>query len=479
MKITRIPRIICGALLPHFAFGLSDHFSQSFMFPREGYRRLAIQQAGWHQLTFYNEHDQKSNTQLYGFFQRSSRCSEEQNIPSYFLPVFCDDTITIKGDVDPFRDVRAEYLGLPSDFVGSITLDPHQQQGGFVLEYYHELRRFFKHKFFRHMWVGFFIPFVDVRNNLGLTQEIQHDGTPRLNAPSNALEALDQPAWHFGRLRTCSTVEKGIAEVRLKLGKLFMARDNCEVNLYTMVVFPTFKGQNPKYLFSAFVGPNNHYAFGTGVNFQFPLFENLFEHPEWAVNFFVNIEHLYRIPNHQCRTFDLCGKPWSRFLLLTTRDATPNTQAIPGVNVLTMSVEVKPHSVVEFQTGIRFIEGHIEAEVGYNLFAHPTEEICLNHDWPEIFGIRGSVSGVTASESTISTLAADDDEFVPITFCDINFNSGAARGAITHTAYATLSYIYRGWNADLLLNAGGFIEFTQNNAALKQWGIWGKIGWSL
>ena len=111
MKITRIPRIICGALLPHFAFGLCDHFSQSFMFPREGYRRLAIQQAGWHQLTFYNEHKQKSNTQLYGFFQRSSPCSEEQNIPGYFLPILCGDTITIKGEYSIKTQLLVLFIG--------------------------------------------------------------------------------------------------------------------------------------------------------------------------------------------------------------------------------------------------------------------------------------------------------------------------------------------------------------------------------
>ena len=240
---------------------------------------------------------------------------------------------------------------------------------------------------------------------------------------------------------------------------------------------------NPAYLFSPFIGNNQHWTIGSGVNFQFPITQRDVTFP---ILFFFNIEHQYLVPNHQYRTFDLKNKPWSRFLLLNAADGSVSN--VPGVNVLTRRVTVRPDSFVDLSTGLRVTRGGFEGEIGYDLWAHGKERIkihrtvCKNCNEEVVvsdYGIAGSTAGVSASDSTISTLASDDGTFVPLQDFDLNLNSGAAQAALVNRMHASMGFGSKnGANEGLegFINAGVFYDMPQNNAALKQWGGWAKVG---
>ncbi len=54
------------------------------------------------------------------------------------MPVDTNEAViagdTARTSLNKLYDIRAEWLGLPSDFKGSYTLNPEQRQFGIVLE---------------------------------------------------------------------------------------------------------------------------------------------------------------------------------------------------------------------------------------------------------------------------------------------------------------------------------------------------------
>ena len=65
------------------------------------------------------------------------------------------------------------------------------------------------------------------------------------------------------------------------------------------------------------------------------------------------------------RTFDLKGKPYSRYMLFFDKGT---NSLVPGINVLTKDCNVKPHNYVNVITGIRFKYYKAVGEIGYELW---------------------------------------------------------------------------------------------------------------
>lgn len=473
-------RLALILLFPCALHALENHAAQSFMFTRPVMHNLAMQQAIWHNHIYNKEGNLLASVQVVPFFQKTICDTDHVNrAATYFLPD-CKSSIFIAGDqvvLTSTRDIRAEWLALPANFSGKLSLDPQQQQYGACIEYHQDIRKFLDKKFFKHFWLSIAIPFVVVKNDINIQQsDILNPGT---TTPTNILEAFNRASWKFSRING-GFKKSGLAEIRLKIGSALYAKNDFEVNLYQQLSIPTSSKQNATYMFSPYLGNNKHVGVGTGVNFQIPITRRDADAP---MLFFLNIEHLYLFSNKQFRTFDLMSKALSRFLLLNSRDSTQVN--VPGVNVLTRRVKVKPDSFVDLSTGFRWKGDWFESELGYNLWAHGNERIrllktvckdCKEEVVLEDFGIAGTAAGTSASGSTITTRAANDAAFVNIRDTDLDLTSAGAREAITHRIHGALGVSHRGERIDGFFNLGAFYEHPQNNAALRQWGAWGKIG---
>lgn len=465
-------------------FAIDDFSSESFMFPRPGLHNLAMQQAMWHDYIYNRKGQTAGSLQVYSFYQNTPGddcCLEGNKYTGYFFPN-CDQSLLVAGDDSGVlhRDVRSEWLDIPnSAFKGNMTLSPEQKQYGIVFEYHQDLHRFLAPSLFDTFWFSFTLPFVAAKNNLNLRQyNVENPGTSP-TFPKDIVEAFNQQNWRYDKI-VGELKRSGLSEIKLKFGAVLLAEDGCEVDFYQVLSIPTHSKNSPVYLFSPFIGNNRHWTIGLGVNFQFPLSQRDAEFP---ILFFLNAEHQFLIRNSQLRTFDLKNKPWSRFLLLNAQDG--STTNAPGVNVLTRRVTVRPDSFVDLSTGIRVTRGGFEGEVGYDLWAHGSERLklhrtickkCKEEVVVSDFGIAGSATGKSASESTISTLAADDATFVVLHDHDLDLNSGAARAALINRLHAALGFGSKGEDFEGFLSFGFFYDMPQNNAALKQWGGWAKIG---
>lgn len=456
--------------------GNRDVYSRSFMFTKPGYYNIVAEQALWHDITYNKKGRIRGGLQLIPFFQQSVNLNKTSR---YFLfdhktslIVAGDNTPNVNTRGTPLRDVRAEWLGLPSDFQGTLSLKPFQKQAGFTLEYSQDLKNWLDIMFIRDMYISIIMPVETVENNINLTQtNVLNEGT---TFPQDIIQAFDQPSWLWGKMSPCKKRRTELAEIKILVGTSYESSDHLQVNYNTVIVLPIGKKQDAEYLFSPVVGNNHHLGIGAALNIQALMNRDT---SQFASCFFLDLESTILIRNHQYRTFDLRGKPWSRFMQMNTLGAEPNTN-VPGVNLLTRKATIKPFNVVDFAMGWRTRTTKAELEAGWGIWGHGWERVDHLKEINTVFGIAGDAPGTTASKSTIEQQAPNDpnNTFVPITIFDIDAQSGANGGALNFRAFFSVGMINIGKREDTIFGAGWSIDLPYKNGALQVWNAWLKLG---
>lgn len=438
---------------PGFDCKRYDVQSHSFMFTRPLNQQLTIDQELQEYLIYNKPHKNKAAAEITLLFQESQYFDKAIN---YFL-FNCKTTLLVSGDAITdnllTRDIRAEWLGLPSNFQGKMSINPEQRQCGFSLTYNQDLRSFIDDPFVDDTWFSLTLPLIAVRNKLNLRQfDVSGMGT---SSPVDIIEAFDQQSWNYGKIVGCRSVVR-LAEINLKLGKTYLAENHYVLAYYSMLRLPTGNQQNARYLFDAVSGNNCHTGLGVGVSLQYLLTR---DPVNWAVSWFVNLEDSFFCRYHEQRTFDLIKRPitsqnclcdnmtlnpaqrsqpvnqnlrhnpWTRYVQLVRNsgplffDGSGNVSGmmtVPAVNVLTQEVRVRPFNTVEFATGMIFQHHHVGFELGYSIWGHSRERIELICPFPEIYGIAGNPQKVQVnSDGNVVYNGQNQPNMVQIPHSDI------------------------------------------------------------
>lgn len=453
-------------------------FGRSFMNTRPGYQHLCMQQSLWHDIIYNKNGVIGGSFQVTPFFQQSIPTKKNAE---YFLPACCG-TITIAGDansieITDFRNVRAEWLGLPAGFLGAMKITPKQRQYGATIEYNQDIGTLLDIDMLKSYWIAFTMPVVAVENSLNLEQFIQN-APANPGGPQDIKQAFRQPAWHYAKIKGPTKLVRP-AEIRLSLGSALYSEDFFQFAYNSFFIAPLGNKQNARQVFQAIAGNNAHCGIGGAIFFQFPLNQDT---TDYAICFFANLESIFNIRNHQWRTFDLLGKPWSRYMLYNELNGSSN---IPGVNILTRRALVRPYGVFDFSMGWRFKTDNLEAEIGYNVWGHTEEKVKLHQRLNDPcqcffkeFGIAGSGPNITASASNITRLEPDDVEFIQVKDTDIDPHSAANGSAINHKIHVALGGFAKDTNTSTVgfFGAGAFVDIIQRNRPLQNWGFWLKGG---
>jgi len=494
-----------------------NYISQTYMMTRPIYQQVADEQSLWHNVVYYKQGAIRSALQMTAFYGNSSYLERSSY---YFMPFCSNEAIVAGDDFDGLRDIRAEWLQLPSDFKGYLSMRPWQRQASVLLQYNQDLKKLFHITFLSDYWVEVYAPIVYMENDLNLRQTISHypTCTSNPNGPCTIYESFRNPNWFY--LKICGkkrTVQ--LAEVRLRAGKAYIAKDGFELIYFSGLSIPTSKGLDPCYMFSPVTGFNGHLGMELGFFSQVLLSRD--DHP-YAFSLFVGLDSVFLFDREQYRTFDLIGKPWSRYLLFNQRHGPPN-QNIPGVNVMTRKVKVHPYNVIDFACGGRIKTRCYEWEIGYGLWGHGKEKIeftrqcyderfgckscCMFEGCTQCaqgntsmcrpchrnlcecteseFGIAGNGpldpeadlwEASTACRSTIGFRAANDAAFEGIKDSDYDLYSGAARSAVVNQVYASVGRLWDEGEIEGFMGAGFFVDLPLKNSALEMWGFWLKGG---
>ena len=479
-----------GAFIAFLQAEPQEVFSRSFMFTRPAYYYIALDQQLWHNFAYSKEGPLYGGMQLIGLYQNSR---PRDKVARYFL-IDNKNELLVAGDNTDFffsRDIRAEWVNLPSNFQGKLSVCPAQQQLGFKLFYNQDLKAFFDISFLKDWSVGIELPMIMIENNLNFCQfDMSGTATSDGEVPT-IFDAFNQQTWNFAKIPTYKQDKIQPAAAILTLGRSIMDYDCFQLASRLSLDIPLGKNQDGKYLFEPFVGMNGHVGMGGALFMQILLNTN----PEkFALSMFLNLDGTYYFRNRQYRTFDLKEKPWSRYMQYTRKNSSPGV-TIPGVNILTLKTVVRPFGFADFSVGWRVKTGPFEFEFGYDLWGFGGETLKLDADSIDSpfnrpcgglneFGIAGNGTiiekgkeiAATASKSSINCLATDDTEFVGIDKNDIDLCSAAAGSILNHKVHGAAGIQHIGDRMNGFAGFGFFFEFPQKNSSLATYGAWFKIG---
>jgi len=158
------------------------------------------------------------------------------------------------------------------------------------------------------------------------------------------------------------------------------------------IAAPTGTRTDAEYLFEPIIGNGHHWEIGAGLNSFWTWWKSQDECKAWT--FFLDAHASHLLKTSQCRTFDLCCKPLSRYMLaakfnthVTNLKAgdpvgnatTPSTQFAgiysPVANITTFPVDVDIRLQGEVTCMLQYIHNNWSCDIGYNFWARSCENI--------------------------------------------------------------------------------------------------------
>lgn len=407
------------------------------------------------------------------FYQKSLR---KEKTASLFLP---NNKACISIREDGTGDVGSLWLGLISApdtmFSSNICLNPRRTSYGAYLQ-----ARFNFDHFAPGLWMSLGGAYMKTKHTLGLCEfDLQNPGT--IPGLATATQALNNPAWCFGKMSPATLCKTGFDDLLVKLGyDWFFCKEN-HIGIYALGGIPTGKKSKARFLFEPLVG-SNFGSVGMGVQGDYALLCA----GEQRLLLMGDAQYRYEFVADEIRSLDLCQQGrWSRFLQVVTPQALAFSQ--PGINFFTKAVRVKPRSTADLWLALHYACSDVHVELGYDFWYRQREKLALcSPALPEIgiynFAVSCSGHHPSASRATISQAfdgsnsVLPDAVFTPVTTADLNRHSGASVRALSSTFFGGLSFNPTICSTSLLLGVFGSYELSHSAGALEQWAVGVKIG---
>lgn len=143
---------------------------------------------------------------------------------------------------------------------------------------------------------------------------------------------------NFARIDNCHKSKTGFADLRFELGWDFLQGECYHLGIDVQGAAPTGTRPSAVRLFSPVIGNGKHWELGGGLTGHYIFWMNEFEDKSFGFYFDINVTHLFKA--RQQRTFDLCGKPNSRYIL--AEKLTPPVSNLQGTPTFLTSPFVEP-----------------------------------------------------------------------------------------------------------------------------------------
>lgn len=366
-----------------------------------------------------------------------------------FGPLNCNDcasgcgdncpSITVSGSRVPNRrpnDWLADYFGLSTTFQSKLFFKPNVSN--FLLDFslYAGLD-----EFLTGLYVRVHAPIVTTRWDLNFTEQNIDTGLPQLGydegyfapgpVPVNALltnaesffSDQDFPTLNgdvafepllFSKFERTRQSKSSLAEIQMVLGYNFFQAEDYHFGFNLRVYAPTGNRPEGVLLFQPIVGNGKHWEVGGGLSTHYTFWQSEDEESSFGVYLDANFTHMFNA--HQTRTFDLKGKPNSRYMLaermgtkvenlfahanpgLQANSVAPSAQFksvfIPVANITTLKVTVSSAVQTDMSLLLNYYNCGLSIDVGYNLWARSCEKIkprcdCINAFQIDSFALKG------------------------------------------------------------------------------------------
>jgi len=361
-------------------------------------------------------------------------------------------------------------------------------------------------------------PIVNVHNKMHFRETVLNDGGGRLRGPISTgggstidtsqvvatfdtmREAFDQSTWNFGKI-TCDhhkMSKTGIADITAVLEYRWVEHEPCHIESYLGVLIPTGNKVDGKYMFQPIVGHGQSWGIVWGGNFGLTIWHH--EHEDFSIRAELTNNSMYLFTKAQMRSFDVNGRPWSRYIDVYLNYAQAQQAAnlggsagiylsTPGINVFTQPVDVTPGLSHTVNSAFVFDFGCWNAELGYNFYARAAELVTLCRFPNDVAFVDIKGLGQTQPFQTIAG-SIDDDSLVvsspiPLTMYDrsiiavddLDLSSAATPAILSNIIYGSLGVQCEKRGYPVFGNVGVSYEFSdRTKAAPQRWGLWIKGG---
>lgn len=198
---------------------------------------------------------------------------------------------------------------------------------------------------------------------------------------------------NYARMSSHWLSKTAVAELTAAFGWNFLLCDTCHLGLNARAAAPTGTSPLGQYVFEPIVGNGHHWEVGLGLTSHWRAWSHETEFRDFSIYIDANMTHLCK--TRQRRTFDLCGKPLSRYMLamrfipqtnnlLATDDSgaykTPPSQFAkeftPVANLTTIPVDVSAAVQGDLVIKCSYTYCNFQWDIGYNLWGRSCLKIC-------------------------------------------------------------------------------------------------------
>jgi len=338
------------------------------------------------------------------------------------------------------NDLLADYFYLPTNFQSTVNFSPRIESVVADLNFYLGFDEWCNGLFFR-----LDLPINWTRWNLNMCETIVATGSLNydpgyfndFNVPGSFALGIQPVGIEYSKLNTSFTQYAGgvspagthgttlnglcyakmdcgarsltgLADLQAIFGWNFLNDEDYHLGVGLLVRAPTGNRPNAEYLFEPIVGNGHHWELGAHITSHATLWRC--ENEESSLGFYLdaNITHLFK--DKQRRTFDLTGKPLSRYMLaekfqtpavapMADAGATFATSAAPTyqfanvitpvANLTTQDVNVSIGVQGDLAAQFTYANGGFNWDLGYNFWGRSCEKFsCIT---------PGTASGCPAS----------------------------------------------------------------------------------
>ena len=319
----------------------------------------------------------------------------------------------------------ADYFGLPTNYDSRIRFCPTIQNAIIDFNIFLGLDELKEGLYFRIdaplVWTKWQLcpceKIIEKGESPFLAGYMEDKEIKRNKLPENFLHAMaGSNTWgdvktpmQFGLITNCENTRTRVAEIALELGYNFYLKEDHHFGAFIYASVPTGNRPHARKLFEPIVGNGKHWELGGGFSGSWTFWKsNDCEDTYWGIWFEAVVTHLFKAC--QCRSFDFCGKPNSRYMLLEQMGSNDdniqgdtsgtNTKAeyqykknlIPAINWSTLNVNVRIDAPVDFAIKLGYNRGNTNFDLGYNLWARTKEKMRLDNckcTSDKIYAIKG------------------------------------------------------------------------------------------
>lgn len=387
-------------------------FGRTVIIPRSETVNAAREIAGWQE--HINDYDVGRTYWSFYMAPEYKRSFNKQQLIDFLFGGW--DCFAIEGSRAADRSpnaLLADYFGLPSDFKSFVCFSPQITSFIWDMNFYLGLDSLCSGLYFR-----FHAPVVFTKWDLNIKECVLEKGTQGFPAGymgakevsrkhlardfqeamsgffCNRFNHLQPLVWgdmqhnlQFGCLQGRRN-EARLSDVHMIFGYNFFNADDYHAGLNLRISAPAGNRPDPKYFFAPIVGNGHHAEAGIGWTSHIIFWSSLDELDYAGFWLDANITHMFA--DTQCRSFDMCHIPGSRYELLSKIVPIDQTDVLidgkpmqeqyigqlwPVINQTTLEVKVSMKVQVDLVAKFAVEMNGVQVDMGYNFWYRSAEKL--------------------------------------------------------------------------------------------------------